>query len=127
MVPVLADAAPTVSYTGRTSEDQRMVLAVRDRVVVRVSTRIGRYRCATFGDVGPIAVAERVHARVGRDGRFRFTVGETAQRLTVTGVLRRATHAVAGTVRLRGSIATGQACASATLRYRAAVAVAQDR
>ena len=121
---MLADAAHTVSYTGRTSEDRRIVVAVRDRVVVRVSARIGRYECATFGDVGPIAVDERVHARVGRDGRFRFTVGQVAQRLTVTGVLRART--IGGTVRLRGSIATGQRCASATLRYRA-VTAAQDR
>jgi hypothetical protein len=118
MIPMLADAAPPlVSYSGRTAEERRIVVDVRGRAVVAVRAGIGRYPCAAFGDVGPLVVREAGHARIGSDGRFTFTAGEIAQRIAVTGVLRRRTHTIAGTIRVRGSIATGQRCASATLRY----------
>jgi hypothetical protein len=113
---VLAD---TVPYTGHTTEDRRIVVDVRGRAVVGVRAGIARYPCATFGDVGPLVVRETGHAAIGRDGRFRFTAGEAAQRLTVTGTLRRAARRITGSVRVAGSIATGQRCASATLRFTA--------
>jgi hypothetical protein len=113
---VLADAVP---YAGQTTEHRRIVLDVRGRVVVALRAGVTRYPCATFGDVGPLVVRERGRATVGRDGRFRLTWGESAQRVTVAGVLRRRTHRITGTLRVRGTIATGQRCASATLRFRA--------
>jgi hypothetical protein len=118
---MLADAAATtaVVYAGRTAEDRRIRVDVRGGEVVRVRTTIGRYPCVTFGDVGPIAVQEAARARIGADGRFTLRAGEPAQRVTLTGVRRRRTATISGTVRLSGSIATGQKCASATLRYRA--------
>jgi hypothetical protein len=109
-----------VQYAGHTAEDRRIVVDVRGRQVVGIRATVVRYPCVTFGDVGPIAVREAGRARIGRDGRFTFRAGEPAQRVTVTGVLRRRTRTIAGTVKLSGSIATGQKCASATLRYRAA-------
>jgi hypothetical protein len=114
---VLADAVP---YTGHTSEARRIVVEVRGRAVVGVRAGIDRYPCATFGDVGPLVVRERGRAAIGAGGRFHFTAGEPAQRITVTGTLRRRTHRITGTVRVHGSIATGQRCASATLRFSAA-------
>jgi hypothetical protein len=115
---VLADAVP---YTGHTTEGRPIVVEVRGRVVVRVRATVERYPCETFGDVGPVVVREAVHARIARDGRFHFTAGEPAQRVTVAGRLRRAGRGtVRGTLRVRGSIATGQRCASATLRFVAA-------
>lgn len=113
---MLADAVP---YTGHTTEQRRVVLDVRGRAIVAVRAGIGSYPCDTFGDVGPLVVRERATARVGRDGRFRFTTGEIARRVTVRGVLRRRTGTIAGTLRVHGSIATGQKCASATLRFTA--------
>jgi hypothetical protein len=115
---VLADAVP---YTGHTTEARRVVLDVRGRSVVALRAGVGRYRCETFGDIGPLVVRARdLHARVGADGRFHLTTGEPAQRVTVAGTLRRRTHRITGTLRVRGSIATGQRCASATLRFTAA-------
>jgi hypothetical protein len=114
---VLADAIP---YVGRTTEHRRVVIDVRGRDVVGVRAGITRYSCATFGDVGPLVVRETGRARVGAGGRFAFTAGEPAQRVTVTGVVRRHARRVTGTLRVRGSIATGQRCASATLRFSAA-------
>jgi hypothetical protein len=112
----LADAIP---YVGQTTEHRRVVVEVRGRDVVGVRAGITSYSCATFGDVGPLVVREAGRARIAASGRFTFTAGEAAQRVTVTGVVRRRARRVTGTVRVRGSIATGQRCASATLRFSA--------
>jgi hypothetical protein len=114
---VLADAVP---YTGHTAEHRRVVVDVSGRSVVAVRVGVLRYRCETFGDIGPVVVRESGRARVGADGRFTFRAGEEAQRITVRGVLRRTTRRVTGTVRVAGSIATGQRCASATISFTAA-------
>jgi hypothetical protein len=113
---VLADAVP---YTGQTTENRRIVVDVRGRTVVGVRAGVQRYPCVAFGDIGPLVVRETGSAAIGRDGRFRFTAGEPAQRITVRGVLRTRTHRITGTVEVNGSIATGQRCASATLRFSA--------
>lgn len=112
--------ADTVPYAGQTAEHRRIVLDVRGRTVLGVRAGITRYPCEDFGDVGPFVVQEPLRATIGRDGRFRFSAGEDAQRITVRGVLRSRTHRISGTVRVHGSIATGQKCASATLRFTAA-------
>jgi hypothetical protein len=116
---VIADAVP---YSGHTTEHRRVVLDVRGRVIVAVRVGIGRYPCETFGDVGPLVVRERLRARIGRDGRFRVTAGEAAQRITLRGVRRATTRTITGTLRVHGSIATGQRCSSATLRFTARAA-----
>jgi hypothetical protein len=111
-------AAPPTQYVGHTTEGRRLVLQVRGRVVTGVRVGVRRYRCETFDDVGPVIVSKTGQARIGRDGRFRFTAGADVQRLVVAGRVARG-GGVRGTVRLTGTIATGQRCASATLRYRA--------
>jgi hypothetical protein len=111
---VLADAVP---YVGQTTEHRRIVVDVRGRAVTGVRVGITRYLCADFGDVGPLILRERGRAAIGHDGRFRFVAGEPAQRVTITGVVRRRTHRITGSVRVRGSIATGQRCASGVLRF----------
>jgi hypothetical protein len=113
---VLAD---TISYTGQTTEQRRVVIEVRGRVVVGVRAGITRYPCAVFGDIGPFVVRESGQAPIGRDGRFHFSAGEPAQRITVSGVRRTRTHRITGTLRVVGSIATGQKCASGTLHFTA--------
>jgi hypothetical protein len=115
---MLADAA-SVPYVGHTSEGRRIVLEVRGRTVVHVRAGLRHYRCETFDDVGPVVVAEGGRAHIARDGRFAFAAGEPAQRLLVRGRLR-AGGVVRGTLRVQGTIATGQRCASAALRFRAA-------
>jgi hypothetical protein len=111
---MVADAVP---YAGHTIEGRRIVLDVRGRVVVHVRAGLRHLRCETFGDIGPLVVSEAAHAPIGRDGRVDFTVGERAQRVTVHGLLRGRT--IRGTLRVRGSIATGQPCATRALRYAA--------
>jgi len=111
---MLADAAP-VTYTGRTAEERRVVVEVRGRVVVRVRFGLRHYRCVTFGDLGPVVVSEAGRATTGRDGRFVFRAGVPAQRMTVSGRLR--AGRVSGHLRVTGTIATGQRCASALVRF----------
>ena len=113
--------ADTVPYTGHTTEHRRIVISVRARsvVAVRPLAGFGAYRCDTFSDVGPLVVRERVRARIDARGRFVLTAGPEAQRLRVAGVVRARAGRITGTVRLRGTIATGQRCASATLRFTA--------
>jgi hypothetical protein len=109
--------AATIAYTGHTTEHRRIVVDVAGRSVVAVRLGVLRYRCETFGDIGPVLVHEAGRARIGADGRFTFRAGEEARRVTVRGVVRRRSHRVTGTVRVVGSIATGQRCASATVRF----------
>jgi hypothetical protein len=113
---MLADHVP---YTGTTAEHRRVVVDVAGRAVLGVRVGIARYPCETFGDVGPLVVRAKVRARIGADGRFAFTSGEPAQRITVRGIVRHRAGRVTGTVRLRGTIATGQRCATKTLRFAA--------
>jgi hypothetical protein len=113
---VLAD---TVPYSGHTTEGRRVVLDVRGREVVHVRVGLRRYVCETFGDLGPVVVSLGDRARIAADGRFTFTAGVPAQRLTVRGRTAPGGR-VSGTLQLRGTIATGQRCASGTLRWTAA-------
>jgi hypothetical protein len=117
---VPASAVPPATYTGHTTEHRRIVIDVSGRSVVAVRLGIARYRCETFGEIGPVLVREAGRARIGADGRFTFRAGEEARRVTVHGVLRRRTHRITGTVRVVGTIATGQRCASGTVRFTAA-------
>ena len=76
-----------------------------------------RYRCADFGDIGPLIVREAGRAAIGRDGRFRFVAGEPAQRVTITGVLRRRTHRITGTVECAARSRPDNAALPAVLRF----------
>jgi hypothetical protein len=111
---VLADAVP---YTGHTTEGRRVVVEVRGRAVVHVRVGIRRYRCETFGDIGPVIVSRAGRARISARGKFTFKAGEEAERLTVSGRVSSSRARIRGTLRVRGSIATGEACASGTLRF----------
>jgi hypothetical protein len=100
--------AHAVAYTGHTAEGRAVTVQVRGRAVIGIRASLARYTCETFGDVGPLAAS----------GRFRFVAGEPAQRVTVTGTVRRGGR-LSGHLQVRGSIATGQRCASLTLRFTA--------
>jgi len=102
----------------RTNEGRRVVLTIRRRTVVRVRVVLRRYRCDVFGDIGPLHVDERTRARVAAGGRFRIAAGEPAQRLALHGRLDRAGRHVSGRLKVRGTIATGQRCGSALVRFR---------
>ena len=117
----LATPAPAVAerrVVARTDEGRRVVLTIRRRTVVRVRVELRRYRCDVFGDIGPLHVDERVRARIGADGRFRIAAGEPAQRLALHGRLDRGRRHAGGRLKVRGTIATGQRCASALVRFR---------
>jgi hypothetical protein len=117
---VAAALAPTPapSYTGRTTEDRRVTLTVRDGRVTRVRTTVAVYRCARFGDIGPLAISLAARARVDRRGRFAFVTGERAERVAIAGRLR-GRDVVTGRIRVSGTIGTGERCSSRTVRFRA--------
>ena len=109
--------ADTVPYTGHTGEGRRVVVEVRGHAVVGVLAGIRHYGCDTFGEIGPLVVRETGRAAIGAGGRFRFAAGKPARRLTLTGRISRGR--LLGTLRVQGTIATGQRCRSDTLRVRA--------
>jgi hypothetical protein len=111
-----AAAVPDGRAAARTADGHRLVLTIRADAVVRARVTVGRYRCETFGDLGPVHADERGRARISADRRFAFAAGEPAQRLTVRGSFDRRGRP-RGVLRVRGTIATGQRCASARLRF----------
>jgi hypothetical protein len=111
-----AGAVPDGHAAARTADGSRVVLTIRDGAVVRARVTVGRYRCETFGDLGPVRADERGHARIGRAGRFAFAAGEPARRVLVRGRVARDGRA-RGLLRVRGTIATGQRCSSPRLRF----------
>ncbi|MEA2304296.1 MAG: hypothetical protein QOH43_1576 [Solirubrobacteraceae bacterium] len=119
--PAAVEAArPAMALEGRTAEGRRVVLEVRSGAVRTVRVGVLRYGCGRFGDVGPVVVAVRGVAPVGRDGRFHLRAGPAAERLAFDGRLGRGGRAVAGSLRLTGTIATGEPCSSARISFRAA-------
>ena len=113
----LIAAALAPAYHGRTAEDRPLRINVSGRRVTRVKGSVLAYECAEFGDVGPVAFDRRVDIPIRRrDGRFSLVVGDRAERIGVAGVIR-GDH-LTGRVRMSGTIATGQRCASPIVRFR---------
>jgi hypothetical protein len=108
---------PDGRVVARSAEGRRVVLEVREGRVVGVRAGLQRYRCETFGEIGPLVVNLRGRARVGRDGRFAFVAGVPAQTLRVAGRFSPHGRAVTGSVRVAGTIATGQRCSSRTVSF----------
>lgn len=94
-----------------------VALTVEAGIVRTLRATIVRYPCDTFGDVGPLRVSVRLAARVGHDGRFARAAGPASERVTVSGVVTR--RSVTGLLRVRGTIGTGERCASRVLRFSA--------
>ena len=116
MLAALAVAASVAPVGDGAYRARDLTLVVRDRRVVRVDATVRRFVCDPFGDIGPIRVRERPDAAIDRGGRLRFTVGPPSERLTVRA--RFGGHGRArGALRLRGTIGTGDPCASPTRRF----------
>lgn len=115
LVAALA-AAALVPVSDGAHRGHGVTLVVRDRHVVRVDTRLRRFVCDPFGDVGPVRVTVRPDAPIARDGRVRFTAGPPSERLTLRARFRPGGRA-GGRLRLRGTIGTGDPCASPLRRF----------
>jgi hypothetical protein len=113
-------AALAASYAGTTDEGRQIAVHSQRAAVTRVATTIVRYECARFGDIGPLRVkaTPATPARVDRTGRFAFVTGSRAERIGVAGRLR-AGGTMTGRIRVSGTIATGERCASKTVHFRA--------
>jgi hypothetical protein len=114
----LIAAALAPAYRGRTEEQRPLRVEVANGRVTRVKGSVLAYECERFGDVGPVRFDVRVRARVDRRGRFAFVAGDRVERVGVAGSMRG--RAVTGHVRVSGTIATGQRCASPVVRFRLA-------
>ena len=109
--------AGALAFTGQTDEGERVQVTVsRSGVVTRVVGSVRAYECDDFGDVGPARFDVRPRARVDGRGRFSFVAGDRAERVGVAGRVR-AGGRLTGRVRMSGTIATGQRCASPMLRF----------
>jgi hypothetical protein len=113
-------AALASTYSGATDEGRSIKIALDQGRVTHVATTITRYDCARFGDIGPLRVkaTPATPARVDRRGRFAFVSGDRAERIGVAGRIR-ASGIMTGRIRVSGTIATGERCASRSLLFRA--------
>lgn len=116
--PAHAAVAPLVALRGRTSEGAAMTLTLRSARIVRVRVTLRRYVCDPEGDLAPVSVTGSPGARVGRAGAFGFTVGPASERLRVDGRLGTGRTVARGSMRLRGTIGTGDRCASRRVSFR---------
>lgn len=115
---LVAAAAVGPVYRGRTEEGRPLKLFASSGIVDEVRGSVREYECAEFGDVGPVRFEIPTHAPIDRRGRFSFVVGDRSERVGVAGYVRRGGAIVTGRVRVAGTIATGQRCASPTVRFR---------
>jgi hypothetical protein len=117
---IAAAVAIASAYGGTTDEGRQIAITFDHGRVTRVATTIVRYECARFGDVGPLRVKATppTPVRIDRRGRFAFVTGNSAERIGVAGRMRDA-GTITGRIRVSGTIATGERCASKTLRFRA--------
>jgi hypothetical protein len=116
-VIVEALAAAALVYAGRTEEQRPLRIDIDRGAVTRVKGSVLAYECDEFGDVGPVRFDVRSRVRVDRRGRFSFVTGDRAQRIGVAGRIRSG-DTLTGRVRVSGTIATGQRCASPLVRFR---------
>jgi hypothetical protein len=108
------------AYRARDAHGNRLTLVVRDQLVARATVTIGSYRCAGFGDIGPLRVTVAPGAPIAAStGVTHFAGGPSSERLSVRAGLH-ADGGVSAVVRLRGTIATGDRCASGAVRFIAA-------
>ena len=112
-------AAGTVHVLrGRTSEGAPLVLTLRGGRIVRVRVTLERYVCVPQGDIAPVRVDATADARIGPRRRFGFSAGAPSERLRVDGTITASGLAARGSLRLRGTIGTGDPCRSPRVRFR---------
>lgn len=106
------------TYSGRTEEGGKVAVVVEDGRVVRLKTTLRVYVCDPEGDIAPVRVVVRPAAPLTGRGRFAFTAGPVSERLTARGRLA-GVRGMHGTLRLRGTIGTGDPCSSPPVAFTA--------
>jgi hypothetical protein len=115
---LVAAAAVGPVYRGRTEEGRPLKVFASPGMVDHVKGSVREYECAEFGDVGPVRFDIPTFLPIDRRGRFSFVAGERSERVGVAGYVRRGGAVVTGRLRMSGTIATGQRCASPIIRFR---------
>lgn len=115
----LAVSAPAAgTYRGSTAEGRAITLTVAQGRVARVDVAVVDYACDLEGDIGPLAVRVRPGARIGSSGRFGGSAGPFSERLRIDGRFGRRAR-VRGSLRLRGTVGTGEPCSSPRISFSA--------
>jgi len=115
----LAARAPSAgTYRGATAEGRAITLTVAAGRVTRVDVAVVNYACDLEGDIGPLAVKGAPRARIGAAGRFGGSSGPTSERMRIDGRFGRGAS-VRGSLRLRGTVGTGEPCSSPRIRFSA--------
>ena len=130
LVPLLAVAAASLAtaaghaapprdgtYVGTTGEHRKIRVVVAGGEVARAMTTAGAYVCRPEGAVGPLTVKVRPHAPVV-DRAVRFDAGPTTAKLRMAATFPTRTT-LRGTVRVHGTIGTGDPCTSPVRRFTA--------
>lgn len=115
--PAHAAATPAVTLRGRTSQGAAMALTLRGARIVRVRVTLRRYVCVPEGDIAPLEVTVAPDARLGAGGSFGFTAGPPSERLRVDGRVGAISRIARGSLRLRGTIGTGDPCRSPRVTF----------
>ena len=114
--PVVAAAVHVLR--GRTSEGAPLALTLRGRRIVRVRVTLNRYVCIPQGDIAPTRIDTSADARIGPRRRFGFSAGAPSERLRVDGAITASGMGAGGSLRLRGTIGTGDPCRSPRVSFR---------
>ncbi len=105
------------TYAGHTTEGHKIRVVVAHGEVSRTMVSITHYVCDPHGIVGPVLVRVRPHARISRRAvRFEAADAPLLLRMRATFGARRTLR---GTVRARGTIGTGDPCASPAIHFSA--------
>jgi hypothetical protein len=112
--------AAALVLTGGTDEGRPVQVEMSRARVTRVKGSVLAYDCEDFGDVGPRRFDVRVPVRANKvTGRFAFVTGDGTERIGISGYRRQRGTIVRARVRISGTIATGQRCASPNVRFTA--------
>ncbi len=111
-------AATSHVLRGRTSEGASLALTLRGGRIVRVRVTLRRYVCVPQGDIAPTRIDATTDARIGPRRRFGFSAGAPSERLRVDGAITASGTGARGSLRLRGTIGTGDPCRSPRVTFR---------
>jgi hypothetical protein len=114
LAAAILSLAPGI-YTGKTTEQESVRIEIRGDRIVAARASVSSVQCEDFGGIGGATLSVKPDAKIKR-GSFRFQSKKGTRTLKMTGSADSRTK-LHGRLRIYGTIATGQNCTSAQLRY----------
>lgn len=115
--PAHTAAAAVRTLRGRTSQGAPMRIAVRGSRIVAIHLTLLRYVCDPEGDIAPLAVDRMLDVDPGADRVFGLTLGPPSERLRIDGRRSADGRQLRGSLRVRGTIGTGDPCRSSRITF----------